>query len=1085
MKKIATLFTLLFFTFFGVYAQVTTASLSGVVSSGDETIPGATVVAVHGPSGTRYGAISSGDGLFDIQGMRVGGPYTIEVSFIGYATAVFEEVTLRLGETYMLDVELNESATQLSEITIVGDRSKFAGKKTGAITNISNTQLGIMPTIDRSLEDFTRLSPYSGGGTDFAGHDGRMSSFTIDGANLNNNFGLSSNLPGGGNPISLDAIQEVQVVIAPFDVRQTNFIGGGINAITKSGTNSFQGSAYTYQRNQNMRGNKIDGDDLGDRAAESLSTYGFTVGGPIIKNKLFFFVNGEYENSPAPIHNWKLSTDGVSDADNYISRVTADDLEEFANILINDYGYDPGSYSKYDGGTTNYKALARIDWNINNANKLSLRFNYTTNSTANPTNATSTVGTRAASGRISKDAMAFLDNCYFMDNNVLSIAGELNSKINDKISNKLLVTYSSIVDQRSSDSDPFPHIDIWEGGNAFMSAGYELFSWNNKVGNTIFNANDYVTLIYGSHNITAGASFEYQNAVNNFMRYGTGYYKYASLDDFRNGVAPIAFGLTYGYGGELNPASEVSFAQSGVYAQDEWNITKKFKLTYGLRADMLNYLNEMETNLGVLDIDFDGKTIDNGRWPDVSVQFSPRIGFNWDINGDKSLILRGGTGVFTGRIPLVFFTNMPTNAGMLQNTVSITEAADLAILAGGMITDVNEMISTLGLPTAPSYATEADISRATVVGIDPAFKLPQLWKNTIAVDYQLPIEMPVTLTVEGMFNKDINAVCMENYNVVDPSSLPTFAGPDNRLDYGSSAAAMVSPRVTSGAIVLKNTSEGYSGTANVMVTAQPVTNMNLMASYTYTVAKEISGNPGSQAYSAWNNLPSVDGPNLVDLHNSQYLTPNKVIGSFSYKIEYANNFATNIGLYYAGYNTGMLSYMYSNDMNQDGQTYDLIYIPAAANELTFVDANGFTAAQQAAAFWNFVEQDNYLSKHKGEYAEAYGAKMPWLNRIDLKLTEEFKIKAGTTTNTLQLSLDILNFGNLINSGWGLVQSSSPSNYGKILKYEGKTASNVPTYSMYYSTDAGGTRYLPSTSFTNNRVYTNCWQLQIGVRYIFN
>lgn len=1085
MKRIVSFFMLVLLCSASIYAQVTTSGLSGVVTSGNETIPGATIVATHQPSGTVYGVLSNINGRFDIQGMRVGGPYTIEVSFVGYATAVFQEVTLKLGETYSLDVELSESATQLEEVVVVGDRSKFSGKKTGAITNISNTQLGIMPTINRSLNDFTRLSPYSGGGTDFAGHDGRMSSFTIDGANLNNNFGLSSNLPGGGNPISLDAIEEVQVVIAPFDVRQTNFIGGGINAITKSGTNTFKGTVYTYQRNENMRGNKIAGDDLGDRAKESLSTYGFTLGGPVIKDKLFFFVNGEYENSPAPIHNWKLSDNGVADADNYISRVTAADMEDFANILKTQYNYDPGSYSNYDGGTTNYKALARIDWNINNANKLSIRFNYTTNSTSTATNATSTVGSKASSGRISKDAMSFLDNCYFMDNNVLSLTAELNSKINDKISNKLLVTYSDIVDQRSSNSSPFPHIDIWKDGNAYMSAGYELFSWNNKVANTIFNANDYITISAGNHSITAGASFEWQNAVNNFMRYGTGYYKYASLEDFRTGAAPIAFGLTYGYGGELSPAAEVAFAQTGIYAQDDWNITKRFKLTYGLRADMLNYLNELETNKGVLDIDFNGRHIDNGQWPEVSVQFSPRIGFNWDINGDKSLILRGGSGIFTGRIPLVFFTNMPTNAGMLQNTMSVTSATDLAKLAGGVITDVNQMVSTMGFATSPNYTSASDIKGATVVGIDPNFKLPQLWKNALAVDYQLPIEMPITLTLEGMFNKDINAVCMENYNVIDPSGLTTFAGPDQRLDYGNKNNAMVASNVTSGAMVLKNTKEGYSGTINFQVTAQPARNLNLMASYTHTVAKEISGNPGSQAYSAWNNLPSVNGPNLLELHNSQYLTPNKAIGSLSYRIEYAKNFATNIGLYYSGYNSGMMSYMYSNDMNQDGQSYDLIYIPKTKDELTFVDKNGFTAAEQADAFWKFVEQDKYLSNHKGEYAEAYGTKLPWVNRFDLKITEEFKIKAGNTTNTLQISLDILNVANMLNSNWGLIQASSPSNYGKILTYQGKTADNVPTYSMYYMTDSDKNKYLPTESFTNNRVYTNCWQFQIGVRYIFN
>lgn len=1101
-----------------VNAQVTTASMSGKISSGAEPIIGATIMAVHESSGTRYGAITNIDGRYAIEGMRTG-VYNVEVSYVGYTTIKFSGIILRLGDNYILNAEMKESTELLDEVIVVGNKTKFGGMKTGASTNISNEQLKILPSIDRSLSDFTRLSPYAGANNSLAGRDGRTNTFTIDGANLNNNFGLSNNLPGGGNPISLDAIEEVQVVIAPFDVRQTNFVGGGVNAITKSGTNTFRGSAYTYQRNQNFRGNKIEGERLGDREKESTSTYGFTLGGPIIKDKLFFFVNGEYENSPQPITKWKLSTDGKADADNMISRVTANDMKAFSDILQNTYGYNPGSYTDYDGGTKNYKALARIDWNINDSHKLSVRYNWTKNSQDMPTNGNSTVGDRSSNNRISKQGMAFLDNCYKMGNDVSSLTAELNSRFGNNVGNRLLFTYSNIEDARSSDSSPFPHIDILKDNDAFMSAGYELFTWNNKVKNTIFNIQNNVTITFGNHKLIAGASFEHQKALNNYMRYGTGYYKYASFDDFKNGNAPIAFGLTYGYNGELEPAATVKFAQSSLYVQDEWNISNNFKLTYGIRADMMNFLNDLETNEAyrslswkdhftakndpAYDTTYKYPRIDTGKWPSTSVLFSPRVGFNWDIMGDNSLVLRGGTGIFTGRIPLVFFTNMPTNSGMMQNTVSYTKADDLAKLTGKIPTTVDGMTQLLGLPNAPAsnYEVNGPVKGATVVGVADDFKLPQVWKNTLAIDYRLPVSFPMTLSVEGMYNKDINAVAQENYNVTNIGNLTPFDGPDKRLNYKSAASVSVQSGVSSGAMVLTNTSKGYSGSINVMMTTEPVKNLNLMASYTHTIAKEISGLPGSQAYSSWQNLYNIDGPNAVGLHNSQYLTPNRIIASASYAIEYGKgkNFATTVGLFYAGYRGDFINYSYNNDMNGDGQSgYDLIYIPKSKDELLFAtitDSKGnvVTGESQAETFWNFINQDDYLSSHKGEYAESYKSSLPWLHRFDLKIAQDFKLKVGKSMNTLQVSFDFLNIGNLINSSWGVTKTTSSSNYGKILNRANGTdgiQGNTPVYTLY-NYDSTKKQYTSpvitdkSTTYVPYRDSSNCWQLQIGVRYIFN
>ncbi len=1085
------------------FGQVTTSEIDGRVFDKNEKLVGATIQAVHIPSGTTYGTVTNQQGRFLIQGMRTGGPYKVTVSFVGYQSNVYNDIYLKLGEPLSLNVTLSNTDMTINEVVVSSTRSKFAREKTGAVTNISNTQLSSLPTINRSLSDFTRLSPYAGAGNSIGGRDGRSNSFTIDGANLNNNFGLSSSLPGGGNPISLDAIEEVQVVVAPFDVRQTNFVGGGVNAITKSGTNTIKGSAYAFWKNENLRGNKVDGYDLGVRQPESKETYGFTIGGPIVKNKLFFFINGEYENQPQPITKWRASENGVANSDAFLSRATVKDMQEFADILKTKYGYDAGSFSDYNGGTTNKKFLARLDWNINNNHKLSIRYNVTTNSQDVATNGTSTVGTKAASSRISGKSMAFKNNCYIQGDNVMSVTGELNSSFGNSLKNRLLVTYSQNDNNRSSNSSPFPHIDIWNGGDAYMSAGYELFSWKNKVQNNTFNVQDNVTWTLGNHRIIGGFSFEHQMALNNFMRYGTGYYKYASFDDFKNNKAPTAFGLTYGYNGETEPAAEVRYAQSGLYLQDEWNVTKSLKVTYGVRAELLTFLNDLETNEAFKSLNwkdhfiakndpnygtYTSPVIDNGKWPKNSVLLSPRVGFSWKVFEDNSLVVRGGTGVFTGRIPMVFFTNMPTNGMMLQNTVQITDAPTLAKLAGGVVTDVNQMITTLGLPTTSIYANPAaKLSGASIVGVADDFKLPQVWKSSVAVDYQAPTSFPLSFTLEGMYNKDINAVTQENWNVVNEGNLTRFTGPDNRYNYKSVTSPNVVSTVTGGAIVLNNSKKGYSGSINFMANTQPVKDLYLMASYTRMWAKEVSGLPGSQAYSSWQNLYSVDSPNLSGLQYSQYLTPHKVIASANYKIEYGKgrNFCTSFGMFYSGFYEGTYTYYYGNDMNGDGQsTSDLIYVPKTKDEITFVDKNGFTAAQQADAFWNFINQDDYLKDRKGKYTQANAAKMPWLNRVDLKIAQDFKIKVRGQMNTLQLSVDILNATNFLNNSWGVTHTTAPANYGKILFSEG-AVSNVPRYSMATITNPDKTKSLINKSIDTYKSSSNCWMLQFGIRYTFN
>jgi hypothetical protein len=1066
-------------------AQVTTSSISGKVVDAQESLIGATVQATHIPSGTKYGTVTNTDGRFALQGLRPGGPYKIVVAYLGHVSEEITDVNIPLGETLKLDAVLKEKTSSLSEVVVVASASKFNVERTGATTNISQEKMATIPTISRSISDIARLSPYANG-MGFAGGDGRSSNFTVDGANLNNNFGLSSSLPGGGSPISLDAIQEVQVVVAPFDVRQSNFIGGGVNAITKSGTNDFKGTAYMYTTNQQMRGNKIGDYSLGARLKESTTSYGFTFGGPIIKNKLFFFANIESEKSPGQVVDWRASTDGVTDHQR-ISRVTEKDLQTVSDFLKTKYGYNTGSFSNFPGDRTNFKWLGRLDWNITNNHKLSVRYNHTKNTSWNAPNGNSTDGSYRDSGknRMSEWSMSYANSMYSMENIVNSGTAELNSRFGNKISNQLLFTYSDIQDIRGTNSSEFPFIDIMSGDIAttakaaldpYISAGYELFTFNNGVKNKITTVTDNFTYYLNAHKITGGLSFEHQMADNNYMRNGTGYYRYKSITDLVNGAAPVDYALTYGTNGKLVPSNAVAFSQFGAYAQDEWNIKPNLKFTVGVRADYLVFTNDIMTNNAILNLDFGGRHINTGEWAKAKVNLSPRIGFNWDIKNDKSIVLRGGTGLFTGRLPLVFFTNMPSNAGMNQilkkvqtvfNSDGSVKTKDplLSLLAGGIITDPAKAIEKLGFQTV---VTPKDGSvPSSIAGVDRNFRMPQVWKTALAVDYKIPVGFPLSATLEATYTKNIYAVKLDNYAVKNPDATwKTFSGSDNRYIYPASYTY----NSVKDACVLTNTSKGYGYTANVTVNAQPVKNLDVMAAYTHTEMKEVSGMPGSNANSAWVGVYSINGPNTAGIQRSQYVVPDRIIANVSYRLP--SN--TTVSVYYTGYSPYGNTFYYTNDMNGDGNKSDLIYIPKNRGDIKFK-----TQADEDA-FFAFMEQDSYLKNHKGEYAEANAARAPFVHRFDLKFVQDVKVNVGKTKHVLSFGLDVMNFGNLLNSTWGVMKNMAASNYGQILTYESKDANNVPTFSMYKVNGA-----YPTKTYDRNLNKGQCWSLQVSVKYRFN
>ena len=842
-----------------------------------------------------------------------------------------------------------------------------------------------------------------------------------------------------------------------------------------------------------MRGNRIDGKDLGGRADESKTTYGFTLGGPIIKNKLFFFVNFEKEKVPGEVIKYRAREEGEA-AGGMVSRTTVSDMEKVRNHLINKYNYDPGSYNSFPGDGENSKILARIDWNITDRHRLSLRYNKTKNTSWNAPNENSfdgdSSGRLSGTSRVGPKSMAFSGSMWSQDDNVESISADLNSRFTDQMSNQLLFTYTNHEYLRGSNSSPFPFIDIMAGRDEngeqirepYMSAGYELFTYNNGVHNKTTTLTDNFTYYLKNHKLTAGFRYEHQFANNAYMRSGTGYYRYSSLEDFLNGAAPETFALTYGFNGNSNPNAQVTFNQIGFYLQDEWDVTSRLKLSYGVRFDNMIFDDkDIARNDKFYEYDFGGRKIDTGKWPDAGFVASPRLGFSWDVFGDKSLKVRGGTGLFMGRIPLVFFTNMPTNASMVQTTAKFATAYNgdgtvksrdprLDQLAGGMITDMNEIIQKFNLPTT----IEKHVDSSKMAGVADDFKMPQVWKTSLAVDYQLPVSFPFTVTGEFMYTKNVNAVTMNNINVKTyDGTWERLGGADNRYIYPADF------RYYNGknAVILENTSKGWGYTANITLNAKPLPNLDLMAAYTHTEMKEVSGMPGSDPISAWQNLISVNGPNGGDVLRSRFVVPDKVIASVNWFIPFNHNNllrGTRLSLFYSGSSYSNGSYCYTNDINGDGINNDLMYIPRNDSEIKFK-----TEADREA-FWAFVEQDSYLKNHKGEYADAYSAQLPWVHKFDFRLVEDFQFKVGKTKHSLQLSFDILNVGNLLNSKWGVGKTTSVCNGMRILKYEGKDAQNVPTFSMVKVNGE-----YPTKTWDTYQDYSQCWKLQVGVRYVFN
>jgi hypothetical protein len=1059
MKKII---TLLFFvlSLHSMMGQTTTSSIKGVVKNATgESVAGASILAIHTPTGTKYSSISNAEGRFSILNMRVGGPYKVAVTFIGSRKEEFNEVYLDLGKTFNLDVVLADESLALEEVKIVSSNNKiFQSNKTGAETTIGRKELATLPSISRSAEDFTRLEPTASGGS-FGGRNDQYNNYSLNGAVFNNPFGLDAATPGGqtgSQPISLDAIDQIQVATAPYDVTLSGFTGASVNAVTKSGSNEFHGTAYGYFRNEDLTGSKVNGESIFVPSLEQTQA-GFSIGGPIIKDKLFFFANYEIDQRTDSGSN-VVANDGNSTTGVNESRVLATDLMHVSTEL-GKLGYNTGSYQGFTHNQNSNKGIIKLDWNINDNNKLAVIYNFLDASKDKPAHPT-------AIFRRGPDinTMQFQNSGYQMNNQINSFLVELNSKFSEVVSNKMQAGYTHFNDFRDPFSAPAPVITITKDGSPYIIAGHEPFSIHNTLEQDVFQITDNLNIVKGDHTFTVGFSFEKFMFKNSFNLKGYGFDVFGSVD-LAGFDANIANGY---YAGQLAGAqntfntknaiepgtdggwnlAELNVGQLAFYVQDEWNINDNFKLDFGLRADKPLYFNTSELIQKFIDTDnsegylpgikyYDPKTgadhyFDSTKLPGDDLLWSPRLGFNWDANGDSTTQLRGGTGIFTGKLPFVWIGNQ----------------------VGGIDPFFYQVV-------------------------DEDFKFPQVWRTSLGFDHKF--ENNFIVTVDMSYNKDINGVHVQDWGLKKPTS--QLAGADKRAIYGSTDYGEWNDYgfpARAHAYVLTNSDKGSAFNSSIKVQKNFKNGLFASLAYNYLKSLDVNSIEAEITGDAFNFNPALGNVNDDVLSNSKYGDNNRFIGVGSKKWKYGKDkWATTVSTVFEYAQGGRFNYTYGGDINNDGSgVNDLIYVPTSAEiqSMTFDASSGKpTQAAQRAAFDQFISQDDYLSGRRGQYMERYGALSPWRGKWDMKILQDFNFKVSSASekiNTIQFSIDILNFSNLLNSDWGLVQA--PISVQPIGVSVDSTTKE-PTYTF------NGTQ---TETFAYDSSLASRWQMQFGIRYIF-
>lgn len=1088
-------------------AQITTSGISGKVTANGEDIIGATIKAVHQPSGTVYRAVTNIDGRYSIQGMRPGGPYVLEVSYVGYKTKEVKNFNLSLGQNTILNESLSENAEMLQDVVVTADRNNnMRTDRAGATTSINADQIEAVPTVSRSMNDLLKLTPQGanvGSGFSVGGGNYRQSYVTVDGAAFNNAFGIGGNLPGNGSPISLDALDQISVSSSPYDVRLSGFTGGAISAVTKSGTNQFKGTAYMYTTNSHLRGNKVSDYEL-NRLQSHSTTWGASFGGPIIKDKLFFFANGEYQNniSAGPSGTARVNaSDEWSPSSGTVHRPLQSDMDNMLSFLSKNYGYNPGRYQGYSLDTPSYKFLARIDWNINENNKLNIRFSKSHDKDSSAPSSSTTpfkdsviypggedaTGGKSQSGRTANAGLYFESARYYQEKNFTSFAAEWNSKWGG-VNNVLRATYSYQDEPRTYVGGMFPTVDILKNGSYYMGFGPDPFTEGNLRQVKTFVATDEATWSMGIQNFTAGLQFETNKATNGFGAASAGYYVFESMDDFMNGKAPRSYGVTFPMDGSGQFLATMKYNQFSAYVQDQVNFSDRFRLTAGLRFELPIY-PELENNYNKAFAAMKWKNdagivsqYSTDQLPDAPLTVSPRVGFNWDILGNHKLVLRGGTGYFIGRLPFVWLVSAVGNAGCGQYTYYYNTPSDKGATYKmdkfyQSREDQLKVLQQQGL--AVNREDAAAPSTPTI--IDKDLKMNATWKTSLALDAKLPYDIDFSL--EGIYSREFNPATVINLDRYwDGKSYTELAPGDKRKWYSRNSYS--NPYMITNA---GHKAYYYSITASLA--KKFAFGLNLSASYTYSKAKSYGDGVGDQVSSAYyNNRYSVNGNNDMELGYGTYVAPNRLLISASYKKDYGKNFGSEVGLIYEGMNMGYAdgysctryTYQLTGNVVNDYGSNGLVYIPASREALdkwNFKDNGKYTAEQQKDDFWAYINQDDYLKNHKGEYAERGGAVMPWHHQLDFKFNQNFYLNVAGQKNTLQFGVDIKNLANLLNNSWGLYKTV---NNTKLLKY---TAGKDGAAGSFQFQKNG--KDVLSKTYTNLTSFNSTYSIQFSIRYIFN
>ena len=1077
------------FVTFASFGQITTSTLSGVVKNEKgETLGGATVHAVHQPTGSEYRASTNKSGVYTIPAVRVGGPYIIHVSYVGYKMAEVTDIQALLGVTSNIDVVLILESKELKEVTVVGTRSNiFSKDKTGAAQQFGRRELNSIPiTGARTIDGITKYNPF-GDGRSFGAQDSRMNNFTIDGSQFNNNFGLGSSAQAGGrtgaSAISLDAIDQLQVNVAPFDIRQSGFVGAGINAVTRSGTNEIEGSVYQTQRNNsnlyvgdNARGTKVTAQKFDEKV------FGFRLGAPIIKNKLFIFGNYESIVRTEPGTTW-IST-GSPLTGSQVSRVKYDDMVRLSNFMRDTLGYETGPFEGYSNTNDSRKFMTRLDWNISPKHKLMLR--YVHHNSSAEINISNSQSAGAGNRTTQFNAMSFQNSGYIIMDNTRSAVLELNSKFSNTLHNNLIVSYDKQIEDRAYMSQMFPTIDIREGSPTYTSVGFDPFTPGNKLNYWTFNVTNNVTKYMNKHTLVGGFNFQMYQSNNLFFPASNGVYIFNSLNDFytaarqsvANGgrpstFAPARFQLRYSaLPGGVEPMQVLESNRLDLYLQDEYNATQNLKLTFGLRANVISLGNTALENPAITAMTFaGGEKLNTSVMPKTQLLWEPRFGFNYDLKGEKKTQIRGGTGIFTGRPPFVFLSNQIGNNGVLTGFIDVSGAQAAQY---GFTTNPNQYF----IPSTPTLPSTFDLAFT-----DPNYRFPQVWRSNLAVDQKLPW-LGLVASAEVLYNKTLNAV--HYYNANQDVPVGTLGGPDKRALFANTDNGVRVNDNVSMAAVLTNIS-GANNRSLTLKLEKPVSN-GLWGYVAWTTARaEDYMSAGSIASGSWQSARSVNGNNNLQLSTSDFVVRNRIVGLLGYRIDYGKKYggATTITLGYVGAQNNPFSYTVAGDLNGDRvRDNELMFVPLNGSDIRFspltVGTRTYSEAEQQAAFEAYIAQDPYLSTRRGEYAERNALFLPWLHRFDLSVAQDVFIKIKGKRNAFQIRADILNFGNMLNNRWGVSQRAAAP---QLLNFVSRDANNVPSYRLSTQIIDGQTVLAKQTFQYNSSVF-DVWSAQLGIRYTF-